>query len=267
MRDPDVNVLWIRLCRVKQNAQDTDLIKKTVTTHEIHTAGIDKSHIMHAIETHRPGLICVDYDFPDLPGLRLLRLLRSGHPHIPIIMLTTQHNESLAVWAFRTGVRNYLVKPLPAKVIVEEISVLLAAQFRSRSVTYRGNTPRINVLKSYPIPNEFRFATSSLREMRTIPAVYYVETHYQERIVEKEVADFCSMNIFTFSRIFRIEHKMTFREFLIKYRIEQAKELLHNPEIAITDVAHLIGFTDASSFTRLFRRYVSMTPSCYQKTR
>lgn len=58
---------------------------------------------------------------------------------------------------------------------------------------------------------------------------------------------------------------MTFREFLIKYRIERAKELLHNPEIAVTDVAHLIGFTDASSFTRLFRRYVSMTPSSYQK--
>lgn len=267
MRDPGINVLWIELCRAKQNAQNIDRIKKTVAVHEIHSGTIDKSHIAHAIEACRPSLMCVDYDFPDLPGLQLLRLLRSSHSHIPIVMLTTQHNESLAVWAFRTGVRNYLVKPLSAKVMVEEISALLAAQFKSGSVAPNANTPRVNVLKPYPIPNEFRFGVSPWRGMRTIPAVCYVETHYQERIAEKEVADFCSMNIFTFSRIFRVEHNMTFREFLIKYRIERAKELLHNPEIAVTDVAHLIGFTDASSFTRLFRRYVSMTPSSYQKTR
>ena len=267
MHNPDINVLWIRFCRVKQNAQNIDRIKKTVVIHEIHSADNDKSQITRVIETHKPSLMCVDYDFPDLPSLQLLRLLRSSYSHIPIVMLTTQHNENLAVWAFRTGVRNYLVKPLPAKMIAEEISALLTAKFKFRSITSRVNTPRVNVLKSYPIPNEFRIVTSPLQGVRTIPAVYYVETHYQEKITEKDVADLCGMSAFTFSRTFRIEHNnITFREFLIKYRIERAKELLNNQEIAVTDVAHLIGFTDASSFTRLFRRYVGMTPSCYQKT-
>ena len=222
-------------------------------------------------------------------------------------MLTIQHSESLAVWAFRTGVRNYLVKPVKVESIVEEINrlatqlkprvtnrplknVFEAADARQKQAKKRSlcminehfepvfNTaaamqivfqrpakPRINLLKRYPIPKEFHFISASLLSQRTISAINYVETHFQEKITEQEVAPICGMSVFTFSRIFRNEHSITFREFLIKHRIMRAKEFLQNPKIAIIDVAQLSGFTDTSNFARLFRRYIGMAPSYYQK--
>jgi two-component system, response regulator YesN len=79
------------------------------------------------------------------------------------------------------------------------------------------------------------------------------------------LAELCGMNVFMFSKVFRREHDMTFREFLLRYRIERAKELLQNPAMTSTDVAGLVGFSDASSFARIFRRYVVLTPSIYRR--
>ncbi len=257
MQRRSVNILWIELCKNRKNAQRIDFINKKITAYKVHS--IDKNQISCAIAINKPNLICIDYDFPDLPGLQLLRQIRSGYSNIPVVMLTIQHSESLAVWAFRTGVRNYLVKPVKVESIVEEIN-RLATQLKPRVIK-----PRINLLKRYPIPKEFHFISASLLSQRTISAINYVETHFQEKITEQEVASICGMSVFTFSRIFRNEHSITFREFLIKHRIMRAKEFLRNPKIAIIDVAQLSGFTDTSNFARLFRRYIGMAPSYYQK--
>lgn len=255
----DDSIFWIELCKNKENSQRIVSINKKITLCNVHST--NKNQIVSAIASENPNLICLDYDFPDLPGLQLLRKIRSEFSNIPVIMLTIQHSESLAVWAFRTGVRNYLVKPLKVQAISEEITQL-ATQFKPR---FSNPKPRMNLLNRYPIPKEFHFISSSFLSKRTISAINYVEAHFQEKITEKEVASICGMNVFTFSRIFRNEHSITFREFLIEHRVTRAKKFLRNPQIAVTEVAQMSGFADASSFARLFRRYIGMTPSCYQK--
>jgi|CXWL01.1.fsa_nt_gi YesN/AraC family two-component response regulator len=253
----DINILWIALCKNNKNAQPIFSRKNEIAVHKIYS--VDTNQITCTITKNKPNLICFDYDFPDVSGLQLLRQIRLDHPGIPVIMLTLQHNENLAVWAFRTGVRNYLIKPLKAESVIEEINQL-SIQSRSRSTK-----PRVNLLRRCQIPKEFHCSPTVLLSKRTIQAINYVQAHFQEKIIEKEVASICGMSVFTFSRIFHNEHHMTFREFLIKHRIMQAKEFLRNPEITITDVAQLSGFADASSFARLFRRYIGMVPSCYQR--
>ena len=174
-----------------------------------------------------------------------------------------QHCESLAVWAFRTGVRNYLVKPLPANALVEELSNLCVF---TKPYVQNQRAPRRNVIPQPLLPNEFRNGGPALRaSCSSAPAVCYVEGHYNEKITENDLAALCGMNVFTFSKVFRCEHGLTFREFLILHRIERAKDLLHNPAMTATDVAGLAGFSDASSFARHFRRYVGQTPSIYRR--
>ncbi len=228
----DVKILWITLCKSKINAQRFDAINKNITIFKAHDA-IDKKQIESVITSIKPNLICIDYDFPDLPGLQLLRQIRSNYSSIPVIMLTTQHSENLAVWAFRTGTRNYFVKPLRTKSLIEEIN-LLATQFNPEFCK-----PRINLLKHYLIPQEFHYFSKSLLSKRTVSAINYVEAHFHEKIREIEMASICGMSVFTFSRTFRTENDITFREFLTRYRIMQASEFLHNPQITISDVAQL----------------------------
>lgn len=256
--DGEARVAWITLCKNKNNAQHVELSTEDISIYRVHET-IDKRQMACVITHIKPTLICLDFDFPDLPDLQLLRQIRITYSTIPLIMLTIQHSENLAVWAFRTGVRNYLVKPLSVERLLEEITQL-ATQFNPKL-----SKPRMNLLRHYQIPQEFHFISPTRLSKRTLWAMNYVEAHFHEKIAEKEMAALCGMSVFTFSRQFRVEHHMTFREFLIRYRIRQAKEFLRNPQITITDVAQLSGFTDTSSFAKLFRRYIGMTPSSYQK--
>ncbi|MCO4757877.1 MAG: response regulator, partial [Oceanospirillaceae bacterium] len=71
-----------------------------------------------------PSAICFDYDFPDKYGLDLLRSTRMNFPTLPVLLLTEQHSEALAIWALRMRVWDFLVKPLNAAQTEQEIHQL-----------------------------------------------------------------------------------------------------------------------------------------------
>jgi two-component system response regulator YesN len=57
---------------------------------------------------------------------------------------------------------------------------------------------------------------------------------------------------------------VTFVDYLTSYRLSQAKRLLANPDMPVTDVAAAVGFDDPSYFTRVFRREEGLSPSEYR---
>ncbi len=63
-------------------------------------------------QSETPDCIILDYSLPDLDGLEFLMLLRKENDDIsiPIIMLTGQGNEFIAVQAMKLGAQDYLVK-------------------------------------------------------------------------------------------------------------------------------------------------------------
>ena len=178
-----------------------------------------------------------------------------------IIMLTKQHSEALAIWALRVQVWDYLVKPFHPQELVTSIATLLAADELPKNKIFQ-SAQRDNLL-SNPFPPEVRIRTTQPK--KTYPAELFVETHYHEKIYEEEVAQLCGLNAGTFSRYFKKEHQVTFRGYLINYRIFKARELLENPNVMVTDIAYTVGFNDPSYFTRMFRRIVGMSPSHYHQ--
>ncbi|MEM8809285.1 MAG: ATP-binding protein [Cyanobacteria bacterium P01_G01_bin.38] len=60
---------------------------------------------------HQPDVILLDYLLPDIDGLEFLDALRTQtQPMPPVIMLTGQGNEQVAVEAMKMGAQDYLVK-------------------------------------------------------------------------------------------------------------------------------------------------------------
>ncbi|MBT8231272.1 MAG: AraC family transcriptional regulator [Bacteroidia bacterium] len=66
------------------------------------------------------------------------------------------------------------------------------------------------------------------------------------------------------SRIFSNHEKDTIEHFLIKVRIEKAKELLTYKDHNVSEVAYKLGYVSASHFSRQFKNLVGMAPSAYQ---
>jgi len=52
----------------------------------------------------KPHALCFDFDYPDQKCLQGMQAIKLSHPRLPILMLTFEHSESLAVWAFRARV-------------------------------------------------------------------------------------------------------------------------------------------------------------------
>ena len=92
-----------------------------------------------------------------------------------------------------------------------------------------------------------------------------METNFAESVRLSVVAGHCHMSESEFSRIFKKEQGFTFCEYLLKFRISKACELLADPSVQVKTVAFDVGFNDVSYFARTFRRYTGATPSSYQQ--
>ena len=60
------------------------------------------------------------------------------------------------------------------------------------------------------------------------------------------------------------ERGFTFQHLLDETRRELVAGYLAQPDLSITEIAFLLGFTDASNFTRAFRRWMGVSPTHYR---
>ena len=214
--------------------------------------------LLQAVQNWRPWAVCFEYDVPDARGLAALAEVKSRHSSLPIVMLTEKHARKLETLAFRQCVWDYLVKP----VSIRRLCNCLTSIGRAVPPTEQpaGKMPvasaSINVLAGKPC------AGGTLA-----PAVSYVATKYPEKLRLATAATLCDLSPFQFSRNFKREQGMTFRDFVVRVRIQRAAELLKQPAVSVTEAAFVVGFNDLSYFARMFRRQLGVSPSHYRTER
>ncbi len=59
---------------------------------------------------HKPDCVLLDYSLPGRNGLDILQEIVAKNRHLPVIMMTGQGNESIAVKSLKEGAQHYLVK-------------------------------------------------------------------------------------------------------------------------------------------------------------
>jgi YesN/AraC family two-component response regulator len=245
----------------------------TVSVHDAETQqGFDGAFEIHRraplasiqsdIERLRPAVAFFDFDFPTKQGLNLLRETKRSHPGLPLIMLTVQHSEALAVWAFRSRVWDYFVKPL-ARVEVERCVLSLSGMLGLKNAE---SQPRTAAIPGSAIPDEHRTNVRDQSDLALSPAIEYVEKNFQTKVSSGRAAALCGLSAFQFSRSFKETYGVTFQEYLLRFRIRRACGLLKNPNAQVADVAQLVGFNDSSYFCKIFKRYTSVAPSRFGAT-
>jgi YesN/AraC family two-component response regulator len=58
---------------------------------------------------------------------------------------------------------------------------------------------------------------------------------------------------------------LTYQSYLNRVRIEQAKKLLNDNELSITDTGYAVGYSDLTHFERIFKKLTGATPSQYRR--
>lgn len=90
-------------------------------------------------------------------------------------------------------------------------------------------------------------------------------TQNGQEITLQSISDKFHMSPFSFSKMFKRESGIGFKEYIISAKILQSKKLLASTDHSITEIAFLSGFTDSNYFASVFKKYESVTPSEYAK--
>ena len=108
--------------------------------------------------------------------------------------------------------------------------------------------------------------TVSPRE-RSKNILAYLHKHYAEKVTINDIATAVNVSPKECIRSFKKSIHQTPIEYLLNYRIEQAKKLLRQSELTITDVALQAGFSTSAYFSKIFRERVGQTPREYRRSK
>jgi AraC family transcriptional regulator len=98
--------------------------------------------------------------------------------------------------------------------------------------------------------------------LRTVKEL--VHAKMEEELTLIEMAQSVELSAAHFSRMFRKSTGETPHEFVLRQRVERAKDMLRDAEMRVLDVAVACGFKTQQHFARVFRRICGASPTEYR---
>lgn len=96
-------------------------------------------------------------------------------------------------------------------------------------------------------------------------AVDFVEKGYSRKITIQDMADHVGLHRSYLYTLFKQTLHLSPQEFLIKFRINKACELMRKEDLPIGYIAHSVGYEDPLLFSKIFKKVIGKSPSQYQQ--
>ncbi len=98
-----------------------------------------------------------------------------------------------------------------------------------------------------------------------MPALNYIDENYKNDLPVSTLADISGVSQQYLCRIFKQTMNLRPSEYIVYRRLMEAKRLLTETELAVSDIAGQSGFSDTGYFCTVFRKYESITPTEYRR--
>jgi CheY-like chemotaxis protein len=86
---------------------------------------VDGADALEQIKISPPDLVLTDLQMPVMSGLELVRHVREKFPLVPVILMTAQGSEEIAVQALASGAASYVPKSRLARELAETVDTVL----------------------------------------------------------------------------------------------------------------------------------------------
>ncbi len=205
---------------------------------------------LEAVDRLNPSLIITDLKMPRMDGIEMLRQLRERGNNAYVIILTAYDSFEYAQSALRLGAVDFLLKPFHDGDLEQAV---LGVQKRIKG-SGGAEKPVIALKKG----DKSRYV---------LEAMDYIGEHYADPgISVGSIAAHLGISEGHLSHTFKRETDYTLLNYLTRYRIRKAMELLRGGKLKIYEVAERVGYRDITHFSSTFKKVTGISPSEYQDT-
>ena len=205
---------------------------------------------LEAVDRLNPSLIITDLKMPQMDGREMLRRLRERGNNVYVIILTAYDSFTYAQSALRLGAVDFLLKPFHDGDLEQAVAAL-----RKR---IGGEEKADSALPGLKRGDKSKYV---------LEAMDYIGAHYQDpNISISAIAQDLGISEGHLSHTFKKETDYTLLNYLTRYRVHKAMELLRDCRVKVYEVAAQVGYRDITYFSATFKKVTGVTPSEYQDT-
>lgn len=200
-----------------------------------------------------PDVIITDYLMPDINGEELCKKVRRTPEvnHIPIIVVSAEHDDTIKRRLIEAGVDSYLTKPVNIQMLKTTISHvihmrdILRTKYSMDALCDYGDTDG----------PDYQFITKVVGLIR--------QRIEDPTLNVDELCEAVGMSKAHFSRKMKMLLNVSPGGLIKSMRLKQAAFMLVVNKINVSDVAYRLGYSSHSYFTITFRDYYGMSPSYF----
>jgi len=204
-------------------------------------AANDGAAALAAMAGQTPSLVLLDLMMPEMDGFDVLDRMRADPRTlaVPVVILTSKVLNLDDIKRIERHTR----------VVVQSKGVLVDAEIVA--------TLHRSVFGAESLPPQ----TSALVKR----AVAYMHQNYARPLARWEIAEAIGVSENYFSRLFKQELDLSPWDYLNRFRVSQAKELLRRTDGSVKCIAGQVGFKDQKYFSRVFHKLTGLSPSEFRE--
>lgn len=201
------------------------------------------------IKKHNPDIVITDIRLPGQDGLQMLEKF----PDVRSIILSGYSDYKYMKKAIKIGVEDYLLKPVDNDELLKTVVNIVTELNNEKLLKAKDN------IEKEVVPLEKSFSNHLINS-----AIGYISENYSSSIGLQEAASALNVSETHLSRLFKEVTKVNFLYYLNAFRINKSIYLLKNSNINISEIAFNCGFLNPGYYTKIFKRFLGITPTAYR---
>lgn len=232
---------------------------------------------LELIRQTKPDIIIIDIKMPYMTGIEMLTELRNEGNNVQAVILTAYSDFSYAQQAIKLKAVDYLLKPFHDDEL-EAVIKKIANQLKSEN---KNNTSQIDFSNKAPLFNrenpERQMLPAEEEIKKAIQKIHTTQSKYIKEVVLfiyqnysnpdlgiSLIADNLKSSQSHLSHSFKNETGYTLTDYITKYRLHKAMELLVDCRNRVSEVSLAVGYRDFAYFSSLFKKSIGVSPSEFQ---
>ena len=230
--------------RIRQGMKK--LLEAVIGGYQVVAEAVNGKKALECLLIHQVDFIITDIRMPEMDGMEFIRRVRNQLPHIPSFVLSGYDEYEYMRQALKSDVTDYILKPIDRVEFAQSLSKV------NEIIGVRSTQENANSGKD----KNDKDRRQVIRRVKEI-----ISQKLHEDVSLQSLADEVKYSYNHLSALFKSETGQSFSDYLMRLRLEKAKQLLNETNLKIYEIGTMCGYPNSKYFMSIFKEAVGLTPS------